>query len=44
MNETGSTVEISCKRYFNHNKHSESIVVQLVHESEMMIHKSIKVN
>ncbi len=33
MNETGSTVEISCKRYFNHNKYSESIVVEFVHDN-----------
>ncbi len=33
MNKTGSTVEIHCKRYFNHNKYSESIVVQFIHEN-----------
>ena len=35
MNKTGSTVEICCKRYFNHNKYSESIVIQYSHESGM---------
>ena len=34
MNKTGSAVEITCKRYYNHNKYSESIVVQLIHEVE----------
>lgn len=34
MNSVGSTVKVTCKRYFNSNKYAESIVVQYVHESE----------
>lgn len=31
MNSLGSTVEVTCKRFFNHNKYAESIVVQFDH-------------
>lgn len=33
MNSLGSTVEVTCKRFFNHNKYAESIVVQFDHKS-----------
>ena len=33
MRTSGSAVEVTCKRYFNHNKYAESIVVQYSHES-----------
>lgn len=33
MDQTGCTVEINCRRFYNQNHYSESIVVQFSHEN-----------
>lgn len=34
ISNPGNTVKVSCKRYFNHNKYAETIIVQFAHELE----------